>query len=252
MSSPPRLLPLVGAYNFRDLGGYPTVDGRTTRWGRLFRSDTLHELTEADLAVLRRIGLASVIDLRTASEVQRTGRGLLQDEPIRYLHLSVMQEGISGNDEPRPSLADLDLASLYLRWLDSGRQPFVDALGAVADPGGYPLVFHCAAGKDRTGLLAALVLDIVGVVREAIVEDYVLTATRLDLIQGRQRIDPVTAQQMAEAPHLFVVEAETMERFFEGLDARYGGARRWALAAGCPPESLDAMSALLIEPADGP
>ena len=69
----PRLLPLVGAYNFRDMGGYPTTDGRVTRWGRLFRSDTLHALTESDLRGLREIGLKCVIDLRTAREVDQTG-----------------------------------------------------------------------------------------------------------------------------------------------------------------------------------
>src|ERR1700684_2583135 len=92
MDSSPRLLPLVGAYNFRDLGGYPTTNGRTTRWGRLFRSDTLHELTNADLIVLRELGLASVIDLRTMTEVQRAGRGLLGSEPVHYVNLSVLPE----------------------------------------------------------------------------------------------------------------------------------------------------------------
>src|SRR5580698_10156035 len=90
MESPVRLLPLVGAYNFRDLGGYPTLDGRTTRWGRLYRSDTLQELTREDLARLRGIGLVSVIDLRTPNEVERTGRGVLGSEPIRYVNLSIL------------------------------------------------------------------------------------------------------------------------------------------------------------------
>ena len=80
MDTRERLLPLVGASNFRDLGGYPTTDGGLTRWGELFRSDTLHELTEADLEVLRGVGLATVIDLRTATERDRSGRGLLGQE----------------------------------------------------------------------------------------------------------------------------------------------------------------------------
>ncbi len=74
-----RLLPLIGAYTFRDLGGYPTNDGRVTRWDKLFRSDTLHELTEEDLKVLRDIGLATIIDLRMPSEIERNGRGPLRD-----------------------------------------------------------------------------------------------------------------------------------------------------------------------------
>jgi protein-tyrosine phosphatase len=244
-----RLLPLVGAYNFRDLGGYRTVDGRVTRWGVLYRSDTLHELTPADLEVLRGLGLASVIDLRTASEVEQTGRGLLQGEPIRYLHLSVMQEGINQSDNAR-SLADTELAVLYLRWLESGRNALVEALSTVADATAYPLVFHCAAGKDRTGVLAALVLDIVGVAREVIVEDYVLTATRLDLIRARQRSDPQTAKSMAEAPHLFAVKAATMEAFLDGLHERHGGAREWALRAGVPAAVVGALRDQLVEGAE--
>jgi protein-tyrosine phosphatase len=213
-----RLLPLVGAYNFRDLGGYPTSDGGMTRWGRLFRSDTLHELTESDLKILRDVGLRKVIDLRTATEVEETGRGLLENEPISYLHLSVIQQPSEPETPPAP-LADIDLADVYVHWLDTARAALVPALCAVADPSSYPLVFHCAAGKDRTGVLAALALDIVGVDREVIVEDYVLTAGRMDLIRARQRIDPETAQRMIDAPQLFEVEARTMEVFLDAMSA---------------------------------
>jgi protein-tyrosine phosphatase len=246
-----RLLPLVGAYNFRDLGGYPTVDRQVTRWGQLFRSDTLQALTDADLGILRDVGLASIIDLRTPAEVDRLGRGILEVEPVRYLHLSVIQEAATARQE-LPPLSELDLASLYLRWLDSSHQPLVDALTTVGDPTNWPLVFHCAAGKDRTGVLAALVLDILGVERPVIVEDYMLTASRLDLIRARQRLDPDTANRMLVAPQLFDVEAQTMETFLHGLHDRYGGARAWALAAGVPPEALETLSALLADPVPEP
>ena len=176
-----RLLPLVGAYNFRDLGHYPTIDGRVTVWGKLFRSDTLHELTTADLEVLRQIGLAGVIDLRTTAEVERAGRGLLADEPIRYLHASVLQE--EGGETVAAPTGD-DPSERYLWYLDAGRLALVAALEMVADPDSYPLVFHCAAGKDRTGVLAALVLDILGVHPDVIIEDYMLTATRIDMIRA--------------------------------------------------------------------
>ena len=112
----------------------------------------------------------------------------------------------------------------------------------------HPLVFHCAAGKDRTGVLAALVLDILGVDRQLIVDDYVLTASRLDRIRARQRSDPETAKRMAEAPHLFAVKAATMETFLGGLHERYGGAREWALAAGVSAAAVDALSEQLVDP----
>ncbi len=93
VAGPERLVALSGAYNFRDLGGYPTPSGRYTRWGRLFRSDTLHELTTADVEVLRSLGLATIVDLRTSRELERTGRGPMASEPIAYRHLSVIRDG---------------------------------------------------------------------------------------------------------------------------------------------------------------
>jgi protein-tyrosine phosphatase len=250
METRERLLPLVGACNFRDLGGYPTVDGRFTRWERLFRSDTLHELTQDDLEVLRRIGLNSVIDLRTATELERTGRGALAEEPIAYLHASVLREE-GGESAATPAPVGDDLAERYFWYLDVGREAFVNALTLAADPVHQPLVFHCAAGKDRTGVLAALILDILGVERSTIVADYALTATRMELIVARLRRDPVWGTYVAENPApRIVVEGATMERFLALLDQRCGGARGWAVEAGVPAESLNAMSTDLIV-ADG-
>jgi protein-tyrosine phosphatase len=247
MESPARLLPLVGAYNFRDLGGYPTTDGRRTRWGRLYRSDTLHELTGQDLELLRQIGLASVIDLRTANEVERTGRGVLGSEPVRYEHFSVLPEP-GGEQQAAPATRIEDVAERYLSYLDVGKTALVESFGVITDAGSYPLVFHCQAGKDRTGVLAALVLSCLGVEPSTIVDDYVLTATRMDLILGRLRRDPQYADRFDELPpSVFVVEASTMEGFLDGLERRFGGARAWALGAGVAEERLDAMVHLLVE-----
>jgi protein-tyrosine phosphatase len=243
----PRLLPLVGAYNFRDLGGYATGDGGRTRWGRLYRSDTLHELTEPDLVALRRIGLRTIIDLRTTAELQETGRGPLQDETIGYRHLSVIQEGISAEPVALPPLDELELSFLYLRWLETSPGAFVEALTLLGDSAGYPAVFHCAAGKDRTGVLAALVLDIVGVEHAVIAEDYAVTATRLDPILARQGRNPVTAERMVAAPQLFTAEAHTMEKFLTGLVEQHGSAREWAVASGVAPVSLDRLVETVVE-----
>jgi protein tyrosine/serine phosphatase len=238
---------LVGAYNFRDLGGYPAIDGRITARGRLFRSDTLHRLTEGDLEVLRQLDLAAVIDLRTSAEQERTGRGLLAEEPIRFLHASVLQEE-GGESADGPTLDQL--GERYVWYLDVGRQALVAALTLVADPQSYPLVFHCTAGKDRTGVLAALVLDIVGVRPEVIIEDYMLTATRIDLIRAGLRSDPAYSalidQSSAPTPSM---QAEPMQHFLSEIHQRYGGAKEWALAAGVTPQSLEGMSTLLLEAA---
>lgn len=243
-----RLIPLDGAFNFRDLGGYPGAAGRTTRWGVLFRSDTLHELTAADVELLRSMGLATIIDLRTSRELLRTGRGPLEPEPILYQHLPVVREG-EGDAVVAPAPTGDDLADRYLWYLEVGHQALVDALGVLGEPDSTPLVFHCAAGKDRTGVLAALVLDILGVGRELIVADYVITAGRMELIMGRYRADPAFAARMAKVPaSRFGVEASTMERFLSGLYTRFGGARAWALAAGVSESTVKRIEDLLLEP----
>ena len=119
----------------------------------------------------------------------------------------------------------------------------------MGDDDRYPLVFHCAAGKDRTGVLAALVLEILGVERQVIVADYVITADRLRFIMERWLAEPEFAERMATVPaSRFSVEAATMEGFLDQVQARYGGARSWALGAGVPDESLDRMAELLLEP----
>ncbi len=259
MDAPPRLVPLVGSFNFRDLGGYPGLDGRLTRWGRLFRSDALHELTAADVARLRELGLRTVIDLRTERELARSGRGPLEPEDVAFHHLAVVKEGVridgttdgaaDGEAVAAPAPAGDDLAERYLWYLDVGGDAIARALTLFGAGERYPLVFHCAAGKDRTGVLAALVLELLGVDRDAIVTDYVITGERIRLILERWRAEPGFAERMAAVPpSRFSVEGSTMEGFLDGLRATYGGARAWALGAGVSAADLDRMADLLLEP----
>jgi protein-tyrosine phosphatase len=257
MDAPSRLVPLEGSFNFRDLGGYPGLNGRQTRWGRLYRADALHELTEEDVVQLRLLGLRTVIDLRTERELDRSGRGLLEPEPVAFHHLAVVQEGVRGTitadaeSLAAPAPPGDDLAERYLWYLEVGRNSLVEAFNLLGGADHYPLVFHCAAGKDRTGVLAALVLEIVGVDREVIVSDYVITAERLGFIMDRWRADPEFAERMAKVPPArYSVEASTMEGFLDGLTEFHGGARAWALAAGVPEGVLERMVDLVLEPGD--
>ncbi len=247
-----RLVELAGAFNFRDLGGYPAAGGRVTKWGRLFRSDTLHELTDADVEILRSLGLATVVDLRTGREVDRSGRGPMAAEPVAYRHLSVIGDG-DGEAMAAPAPPGEELSARYLWYLERGSAPLAEAMTLLADPERLPLVFHCAAGKDRTGVLAALVLEILGVDPEVIVADYVVTAGRMELILARYQSDPALAAAVARAPSSrFAVEAATMERFLGALRERFGGARDWALGNGVGAAVLEQMADLLLEPAGRP
>lgn len=245
-----RLLPLVGSFNFRDLGGYPAAKGRVTRWGRLYRSDTLHELTTEDLETLASLGLASVIDLRTAAEVRRDGRGPLSSTGVRYHNLSVLpEEGYESLGAPDASEGP---GARYLWYLEVGAGTLAQALEMLAEKANYPLVFHCMAGKDRTGVLAALVLEACGVERSAIVADYVATEEGLDAIIERLRRHPTHGPRLKDVPReRLAAEASTMEQFLAGLESRYGGIGGWAGRVGLAPGTLERLASLMLEEGAG-
>jgi len=241
--APVRLVPLEGAFNFRDLGGYPVVGGGRTRWGCLYRSDGLQDLTEADAAALGERHLATVIDLRTDVELERWGRGLIGDAPIRWEHLSVLRA--EGGESVAAPETD-DLAERYLWYLEVGGRPVARALEVLAEPGATPAVFHCAAGKDRTGVLAALILDAIGVEPEAIVTDYAETSAHLDPILERLAANAPPTQPSVP-PSRLTVEPATMERFLERLQQRYGGAAKWMVAASGDASLPERLAQLLVE-----
>jgi hypothetical protein len=214
----------------------------------VFRSDTLHELSSLDVGRIESLGIATIIDLRTDDELEHTGRGPLADRAIEFHHLSVIGDG-GGEVVAAPAPVGDDLSERYLWYLEGGRQALVDALVVLARPDRLPAVFHCAAGKDRTGVLAALVLDILGVDLGVIVADYMITKDRMPLILDRYRNDPAFTRRMASVPpSRFGVEASTMDGFLAGLHARFGGAERWAVDAGVPADALERMVGRLLEP----
>jgi protein-tyrosine phosphatase len=152
-----RLVPLAGAMNFRDLGGYPTADGRTVRWGCVYRSDGLDQLTDADLQVLAERGLRLVCDLRNDREVTEAPSRLPDHPELRRLRFpiggdtgettSILERILAGDirEFGAPAMADL-----YMRVLEDAAGTFAGVVGLAADPANHPMVFHCTAGKDRT------------------------------------------------------------------------------------------------------
>ncbi len=243
-----RIVPFAGVLNFRDLGGYRTLDGRTTRWGRLFRSNALHDLTREDLVLFRRLGVASVVDLRSSAEVARTGRGLLELESLRFVNSPVLSDFEA--DEPRDeSIIDASyLSRRYLQYLDLGAPAFVVAIEEMSVPENYPLVFNCFLGKDRTGVLAALVLSCLGVERDAIVEDYAITDERVRLIMDKLRQDPHQREAVDQTdPTLLAAHEATMSSFLSDVDHRFGGARAWVEAAGVAPALIERLEELVLD-----
>ena len=241
-----RLVPFSGVLNFRDLGGYETDDGRHTRWGRLFRSDAMHDLTEEDLEVFRGLGIACVVDLRSVSEVERTGRGLLTYEPLHYVNSPVLTS--LETDESRADIDEGYMARRYLEYLDMGAPAFVRVIEEMANVENYPLVFNCFLGKDRTGVVAALVLSCLGVERASIVEDYALTESRVVLIVEKLLRDPLLRGEVAhDNPLLLGAREATMSNFLSEVDRRFGGPIAWALGAGVPAENIERLRDLLLD-----
>jgi protein-tyrosine phosphatase len=251
---------LAGAFNFRDLGGLVTADGRRTRCGRLFRSDTLQALTSADTAYLTEsLGVTTVLDLRASTEAVEQGRGPLGGLPVCYLNVPLEDAprtaGEAGPpDRPDPAagqpagLVPGPTLAFYLRHLESPAPALPLALQLLAVSLDHPVVVHCAAGKDRTGLVIALALDLAGVPAAAIAEDYMVTAQNMARINARFRGWPRYREHMAAAdPEFYRVEEHTIRAFLAGLRRRHGGARGWARSRGIPDEVIRLLTSRLIE-----
>lgn len=160
-------------HNFRDLGGHTAAEGRSTRWSTLYRSDSLGKLRDTDLERFRDLGIRTVIDLRYAWEIERAGR-VPPQEALVYHHLSIEhrpwdQAAVGPLPDPGRLLADR-----YAEVATDGVGELARALDVIAHSQG-PLVFHCASGKDRTGILAALVLTLIGVDEDTVAADFALT-----------------------------------------------------------------------------
>ena len=182
------MITLEAVHNFRDLGGYPTEDGRVTRWRTLFRADGLQRLADADLEVVRALGIHTVIDLRTHLELAERGTFPVDVYPVAFHHLPVIDVTwdpgeVADPTAPMPTSCSTS-TSRCSTWA-SRPSPRPSTCSAV--PGALPAVFHCAAGKDRTGLLAALLLSALGVSDEDVVADYALTEAAMDRMMALVR-----------------------------------------------------------------
>jgi protein-tyrosine phosphatase len=245
-TEPSRLLALEGAFNFRDLGGYATADGRITRWRRLFRADGPHALTPADAEVLAGLGIVSIVDLRTADEAGQRGKWHVHVGNATYHHFPMLdvlpdEEELSGWDDPiRVGTHYLDMAARAS-----------DAIGAtirtLAQPASLPAMFHCSAGKDRTGVLAALLLGLAGVPDDTIIADYALSREAMVrmLTWLRARVeDPEQLERYA--PAVRAAEPEAMAVFLAGLRTQYGSFDAFASALAVD-DVVDALRAQLLD-----
>lgn len=238
---------LAGVDNVRDLGGLPVAGGGRTRFGVAFRASTLQEATEEDVArLLDEHRLRTLVDLRLPDEAAREGHGRLGAAGLHVVNLPVRKAGSTLLDVVVPDARTTDLGLLYQQLLVGSPGSVVAAVRLIADPDRHSVVFHCAAGKDRTGVLAAVVLDAVGVPVEAIVEDYALTSERQHRVRERLVRIPAYTNLPPVAQGVMGVDGTAIRRFVEALWESHGGGAEFLLSHGLAADELDALRAALV------
>lgn len=237
---------LEGLHNFRDLGGGATVDGRRIAVGRVFRSDALHRMTETDVARVRALGIVSVVDLRAPDEVAHVGTGRIPDLDARYHNLPTRPAVLSAD---APAGETTSAPERYFGYLSEGPRSFAGLIALLADPAHLPAVFFCNAGKDRTGVAAAMVLGVCGVPDEAVADDYARTQVALEAIRAASHRDyPADVQAWRNlSPDMAHARAETMLAFLSLLRERLGGWEAYLGSLGVDAATLDAARESLLE-----
>jgi protein-tyrosine phosphatase len=251
--APNRIFDLDGPLNFRDLGGYPSGRDRFVRTGLLFRSDGLDSLTARDAQhLISVVELAAVVDLRSDEELARTGPSLLEQGGLTVYHLPIVDrtQQFFGEGEPRISAA-------YLKIMEDADVRFAAAVQLLADLNG-PAVFHCAAGKDRTGLLAAFVLDLLGVDDDIIAEDYALTAAIMPgfraRIDRRMKNEPDLRRRLEQSgrtpemlDEMLSARASTIHLVLTALRAKHGSVESWLVQNGLDASASNRLRTRLID-----
>ena len=220
-ASPDRHLNLSGASNFRDLGGYPTADGRTVRWRQIFRSNHLGHLTDGDVAVLRELGVRSAFDFRGTEERTAALCGMpeisVHSLPVEPTVVAALRAIAAAGTPLSTDHAVKVMRGSYSGYVQNNTPHFRTLFTHLLEEDRAPLVIHCTAGKDRTGFACALILHTLGVPEDIISEDYLLT-------NRFYRRDPNHSSDLPDdiKQVLGSVQASFLAAAFEAIDADYG------------------------------
>jgi len=234
--------PFEGCFNFRDIGGYPTADGRNVRWGRYYRAGRQDRMTPQDLKKLSDLQVATQIDLRKPDEVAEQGRGPLADMGAAYHNLPVIPEG--GTDQLARLVGDTGISGKrYLGYLEFGPEVWLRMFEIFAAADQHPILIHCTAGKDRTGVSTAFLLSVLGVERALIEADYVLTnrdvARQADFIEAT--VGYPEGMDRNAMLHAAGVPETAIGDFLAGLDDRWGGPLNFLREIGIADDTFDAV-----------
>ena len=225
-----RLVPFEGTFNFRDLGGYPTSNGRRVRWGRIFRSDNLTNLTPRDHQLFTRMQIAVVCDFRSRAERERSPNKLPRDLPIEDMHLPMFLGSLDAV-EAMERIKQNDLEWLtpeymldgYIKNLEESADKWAAVFKRLLEPEPR-LVFHCSAGKDRTGICAAFILLALGVPEKAVMKDHALSNEYLQAFLPKvySYFDSLGLNTQRITPYL-TAPREAMRAVLDRIRIQYGG-----------------------------
>ena len=226
-----RKLPFTGAHNFRDLGGYKTSDGKTVKWGKVYRSDNLHSLTDEDLKYMERLNLKSVVDFRSDEERNEEPDRLTPDMTPILLPIKFEPEGVTENLTRDLTFGNLDSSNLLRDFniilVKEFTEEYREFFRHIVDNGGEPFVLHCTAGKDRAGFGSAMILTVLGVPREKIIEDYLLTNAYVSDHVDRKLLETeLKTFFRADSDNLRkinFVEERYIQAAFDTIDSHWGG-----------------------------
>ena len=226
-----RKLPFTGAHNFRDLGGYKTSDGKTVKWGKVYRSDNLHSLTDEDLKYMERLNIKSVVDFRSDEERNEEPDRLTPDMTPILLPIKFEPEGVTENLTRDLTFGNLDSSNLLRDFniilVKEFTEEYREFFRHIVDNGGEPFLLHCTAGKDRAGFGSAMILTVLGVPREKIIEDYLLTNTYVSDHVDRKLLETeLKTFFRADSDNLRkinFVEERYIQAAFDTIDSHWGG-----------------------------
>ncbi len=242
-----RRLDIPGLLNVRDLGGYKTANGLVTRWRRLLRGDGLHRLTDEGADLLGSEGLTSVIDLRSQAELDAEPNPYIDQAQIGFYHRPIYDDLAPALTATHEAAGDDPLVGFYLTALLERAEAMRDILATIASAPKGAILFHCTAGKDRTGLVAALLLEIAGVDRDTILTDYALTGDFIgDLVEELLERTRRTGGDAERHAQFLTCAPLTMATTLDLIDRRHGSVRGYLKDIGLPAGDLSNLRDRLL------
>lgn len=244
---PERFLALDETFNTRDIGGYATRDGRTLRYGRFFRSDSLHNLSPAGQNALHAAGIRTVIDLRRVDEAAADPNKLDTIPDVIQFNMPILPIAASSPSAENSLRTVQSMGDVYPAIIDHFQPQMGQVMRTIADKSESGVLVHCSAGKDRTGVVIALLMELVGVPDDTIAADYMITLDRLAPIRDRLRQRALTAGlDMVRHERMFHMEPEYMYRFLNHLRQNHGSAAEYFVRIGLSNAQIDNLRLALI------